>query len=277
MKLFKELPKSIFYSLLFKVISKNKLVKGKKNVPLIVSLTSIPSRLNTLDIVIKSLLNQSILPQKITLWLHYSLEEKIPKKLFNLQSEVFEIKFSALKCSHRKLIHSLYENPLNTIVTCDDDQMYHKDWLVHLYKEHQKYPQDIIANRVVEIKTDNSGSFLPYKQWKKISSSTYHKSTIGIGSWGILYPPNSLSTIIFDEKLFMKLTPKADDLWFKGMSLLNNTSVRKSSFKTAEPIPIIGSQKKSLKKENVHQNKNDLQWQSLVNYFNLKELLSIIE
>src|SRR5690554_7556478 len=43
-------------------------------VPIVVSLTSIPSRLGTIHLTIRSLLAQSVVPKKIILWLHRSEE-----------------------------------------------------------------------------------------------------------------------------------------------------------------------------------------------------------
>jgi len=64
------------------------------------------------------------------------------------------------------------------------------------------------------------------------------------------------------------LAPKADDLWFKAMEILKGTRVRLSSRIVPEPIPIAGTQKISLKKENVDEDKNSRQWAALEEYFN---------
>lgn len=273
MKLVKELPKSIYYSLLLRLKSLKSLTKHKEHIPVIVSLTSIPSRLDSLHLVIKSLYNQTVLPKKIILWLNESLKESVPKSLDQLQSDIFQIKFSHLTCSHKKLIHSLKEQSSEVILTCDDDLIYDKGFLKNIYEEHLIYPNEIIANRTVQIKINKLGEYLAYKEWRKKEKLINDKIFLGIGAWGILYPPNCMSEIVFNEELFLKLTPKADDLWFKGMSLLKGTLTRQSNKITKEPIPIIGSQKVSLKKENVDNNKNDLQWKKLSNHFNLKELI----
>jgi len=273
MKLVKELPKSIYYSIYYRLKQAKRLTKNKNNIPVLVSLTSIPSRLPTLDIVIKSLLNQSVLPEKIILWLHTDLKNKLPRKLNILQSDLFEIKYSKLTCSHRKLIHTLEENPTNIIVTCDDDLIYNINWLKNIYNEHIQYPNSIIANKATQIKMDEDNNYKPFIHWRKKEESNLKNYLLPIGAWGILYPPNAMSKTIFDENLFLKLAPKADDLWFKSMSLLNNTISREAVHKTREPIPIIGSQKESLKKENVKLNKNEIQWNALSNHFNLKAIL----
>ncbi len=245
----------------------------KKELPVIISLTSIPSRINTLHLVIKSLFHQTYRPKKIVLWLNDDLKGRIPRRLRKLESSLFEIHYSALTCSHRKLIHSLKMYPNETIITCDDDLIYDKNWLGKLYQQHLKYPADIIANEVTQIKIDSDGNYLPGVMWRKVDLQGKLNSFLPIGAWGILYPASSLSQEIFNQKLFLELTPKADDLWFKGMALLQGTNSRQSEDIPVEPIPIIGTQKISLKKENVGKNKNDVQWLALSNYYDLLSIL----
>ncbi|CAM1333278.1 glycosyl transferase [Tenacibaculum aestuariivivum] len=274
MKVFKELPKSIYYSLYLRLQTVTSLTKNKTALPVIVSLTSIPERLNNLDLVIKSILNQDkIVPSKIILWLHNDLKDKIPNKLSKLESVYFEIKYSDLKCSHRKLIHSLNEYPNMPIITCDDDLIYREDFIVKLYEEHLKYPNDIIGNGVKQIKINNNGSYEPYVNWGFKKQNSNYNCLLPIGAWGIFYPVNSMPKKIHDIDLFMQLAPKADDLWFKAMSLTNNVISRESLNKPKSPIPIIGSQKVSLQQENVKKKKNEVQWLALSNFFNLDKIL----
>ena len=80
------------------------------------------------------------------------------------------------------------------------------------------------------------------------------------------YLPNAQANL---EALFLKLTPKADDLWFKAMALRNNIHPKLSEIPVKEPIPILGTQAISLKKENVDQDKNLQQWKDLEDYFQL--------
>jgi len=58
------------------------------------------------------------------------------------------------------------------------------------------------------------------------------------------------------------------------MSIINGTISIPAENKAREPIPIIGTQKVSLKKENINKDKNTLQWISLSNYYNLSEIIT---
>ena len=275
MKVFKELPPSLFHSIRLSLIPGKRLLSQKKvRLPVVVSLTSIPDRFGTLHLVIRSLLTQSHHPKKIVLWLNDDVKNQIPKRLLKLQGKLFEICYSGLNCSHRKLIHSLEKYPDDIIITCDDDMIYAKDWLYLFYEEHKSNPKDVIGNRTLHINHDENGKPRPYSQWQYPSEGGVNpKAEIPIGAWGVLYPPNSLSSRVLDVDLFLKIAPKNDDLWFKAMALLNNTISRSSKIKPAEPIPIIGTQKIALKKENKDNAYNDVVWNALNEFFNLSRII----
>jgi len=275
MKLIKELPKSIYYSALLRSNSLETLSNNKKKLPVIVSIASIPERLHTIDIAIKSIFNQTnVIPEKIVLCLHKSLQNKLPKRLLKLQGNFLEIEFTELTCSHRKLINPLKKYPNKNIVTCDDDVIYGNNFLETLYRFHLENPKCIISNKTKQITLDKDGNFLPYKYWKiSIHNFENKNDFFPVGVGGVLYPPDAMPDIVFNVDLFQKLCPNADDIWFKSMALLNGIHTIHSGQKVRKPIPIIGSQKKALKKQNVSENKNDVQWKAVSNFFNLKELL----
>ncbi|TVR83052.1 MAG: glycosyl transferase [Saprospirales bacterium] len=239
-----------------------------KEIPVIVSLTSIPSRISKIHLTIRSLLIQSTPPKKIVLWLNEDLRNSLPKSIKCLESPYFEICFSPLNCSHRKLIHSIKKNPTAPVVTADDDCLYHRTWLENLYESHCKYPGEIIANMVREINYGNSGSPEPYKSWREVViPEKTHPNYVQVGYAGVLYPINSLDQRVTDQNLFLILAPQADDLWFKMMAKLNGTNVRTSIKPAIKPLTIIGSQSIALNKVNVKKDRNRLQWEQLKKYF----------
>ncbi len=267
----KEIPVSLFHQANLTWQSKEKFLSKKKQIPVIVSLASIPSRLNIVHLTIRSLMNQDVLPEKIVLWLHKDLMHKIPKKLNALIGDMFTVEFTDYYSSHRKLVEPLKHFPKKAIITCDDDMMYRKNWLSKLYEAHQKNPDKIIANQTRCITYDRSGELLPYKQWKPNESGCKNPElTLPIGAGGTFYPPNTMDEQVFDKDLFLKLVPNADDLWFKVMGLLKNTVSIQADNTGKDPIPIWGSQKVSLKKGNIGMDKNRTQWMALTNHFNLK-------
>src|SRR5690554_6050266 len=147
-------------------------------------------RLAKLHLTIRSLLIQSVQPEKILLWLHHDLASQIPAALKDLQGDIFEIHYVDLTCSHRKLIHSLTAFPHKVIVTCDDDLMYNSSWLERLYLEHQKFPLDVIAHECRRITRDEQGELLPYKEWPTLNEpGIAGMDLLAIGYGGVLYPP----------------------------------------------------------------------------------------
>ncbi|MEN8799985.1 MAG: glycosyl transferase [Flavobacteriaceae bacterium] len=275
MKVFKELPPSIYHSLRLATIPRTKLLKQEREkLPVVVSLTSIPSRFRTLHLVVRSLMTQSHHPKKIVLWLNEDIKSEVPNSILKLQGELFEICYSELNCSHRKLIHSISRFPDEVIITCDDDMIYRDNWLYLLFQAHLKSPKHVIGNHTLYINHDQQQRPLPYKEWKyPIGNTLNRKAIIPIGAWGILYPPNSLSKEVLDISLFLDIAPKNDDLWFKAMALINETLSIEAEVKPDEPIPIIGSQKIALKRENKDNAYNDTVWQALSGHYNLSSII----
>ena len=62
-------------------------------IPVIVSLTTIESRLKKVHITLRSVMNQSKKPEKIILWINDNDKNKIPKSLNILAGDLLEIKF----------------------------------------------------------------------------------------------------------------------------------------------------------------------------------------
>lgn len=265
----KEYPLSFFNTLKLLSIPVSKLNNRANIVPVIVSLTTIESRLNKVHITLRSVMNQTVKPEKIVLWITEADRNKIPKSLEILTGDLLEIKFTKHTSSHKKLLPSLELFPNKVIITCDDDLIYESQWLEKLYETHLKYPKDIICNKARQIAIDENNTTLDYKFWRYTNENN-PKKNLAIGEGGILYPPGALNSQITDYEMALKLAPKNDDLWFKAMALLNNTTVRLSENPSKIFIPIPGTQKISLKKINVVKNFNVDQWNDLTEYFNLK-------
>ena len=271
----KELPISIFKAAQLNWSAPERLLGEAQQVPVIVSMTTIPSRLRKLALVLRSLLNQTVRPEKIVVWMHLEMKGQIPKAVKALAEhpktrDLIQLRFTPLKSSHKKLIHTIDEFPNHTIVTCDDDFIYHRDWLEVLYQDSLLFPNCVIAQQIRSIQRSENGQLKPYKQWRyQADLNQDPNSFLAIGGKGVLYPRQALHPDYSDVELFMRLAPKADDLWFKAMELRQNTPVRLCSKIVPEPIPIVGTQSFSLKKDNVDRDLNLQQWQSLSDYFNL--------
>jgi hypothetical protein len=237
----------------------------------VVSLTSIPSRLGIVHLTIRSLFMQTHLPRKIILWLHEDLKNQIPRALSSLENEVFEIRYNKLSCSHRKLVSSLEYFPEDCIVTCDDDSMYESDWLETLYASHVLHPADVIGGKCRRISYGEGGELMPYKKWHySHDRGGSEPCLMAVGFGGTLYPPHCMMEDVKDPKLFLELAPRADDLWFKAMALLNGVNVRTSLVPSKDPVEINRSQKDALRRLNIREDGNHRQWTNICNHYKIE-------
>lgn len=233
----------------------------------IVSFTSIESRLHICHLTVRSILTGTMRPQRVVLWLNDKLRGRVPDSLLRLVGSRFEIRYVANDEPYLKLLPSLHAFPQSAIVTCDDDVIYAPNWLEILYADHLRFPQDIIAHVCRRIAQDESGAARPYLLWNREKTySASYEALLPLGFAGILYPADSLDKEVHHAALYRALAPKADDLWFKFMSLRNGTNSRKVSRASGTPMMIPGSQTMSLWSTNCHDG-NLLQWEAIVNHY----------
>lgn len=196
---------------------------------LVLSLTTFSKRIDTVDLTVKSLKEQSVLADKIILWLDETETsiDRLPEILLSLQDDVFEIKFCPNYKSYKKLIPALELHSSDTIITFDDDIEYPKNTVEKLYRTHLENQDCIVASYARNINVMD-GKLLPYSEWKHVFKEQKDKpliNTLPIGVGGVLYPSGSLHKDVSRIDDFMKLAPHGDDLWFKCMTLLNGYKV----------------------------------------------------
>jgi hypothetical protein len=206
-----------------------------------VSLTTISSRIKKLVKTIDSILKQTAKPDEIRVYLSKKPylfdeginEEQIPPKLkqYNKEGKI-KIIYTENTGPYRKLLPILKEkwNKKCIIITADDDVIYPLDWIERLLEESEEFPNSIIAHRCRDMKIEGK-KIAPYNSWELISLKSYIKDENSINSKrvfptgrnGVLYKPSFFKEIIFD-KMFLKLCPYNDDIWFKIISLVSGTN-----------------------------------------------------
>lgn len=201
---------------------------------LVVSLTSHPGRINTAYLAIESILRQSKKPQYIVLYLASEdfpggiHNPNIPQSLKLLEKRGLEIRFSDINHkSATKLIPALRDFPDATIITIDDDRLYHPDLLQSLWTQHQKYPHEVIspsARHYIFNEIEDIFEYLAHI----FESLFYDICHFGIfeGFSGVLYPAHALDDEIHNHRRFLKYASCADDLWFQTMAIKKGTKVR---------------------------------------------------
>lgn len=193
----------------------------------IVSLTSHGRRFYEVYLSIESIMQGSVKPNRIILWLPKDLQdEAIPQTLINQQRRGLDIIYTEDIGPFTKLIPAMKEYPESIIVTIDDDILYPFDTLELLYSAYQKHPHCICSNRIMDIKLDNQGLPTSLPTWKELED----KERISIfnffeGVGAVLYPPHCFTSDVFEESVFTDICPTADDVWFNCMALLSMTSV----------------------------------------------------
>lgn len=234
---------------------------------IIVSLTSYEDRFADLPITLYSLLNQSVKPDKIILWLsdEYKDLTELPYEITQFIKNGLEIRFVKDIGSYTKAIYSFKEFQNSIIVTADDDIYYPNDWLKKLYLSYIAHPEDIHVHRAHRVNL-----ILPYENWAKHvkeESARFDNFLTGVG--GVLYPPKCFSGEVLREDVFLKASLKADDIWFWVMALVHNRKIRvvQNHIKTL----ILTNIFRQLFSETLYQQNrkgaNDIQLANLMKYY----------
>lgn len=239
-----------------------------RRVDLIVSLTSFPARIEYVYLTIESLLRQTVLPERIILWLskeQFPHINNVPKKLRYLQNEIFGIRFveGDIK-SHKKYYYSFIEFPEKTVITVDDDIVYPPSLIENLLNVSKAYPHFIVANIAHRI-TYTEGELNNYSKWTE-SGPLETEDNVQIGAGGVLYPPHCLHDDCLNLELSQRLAPSVDDLWLNAMARLHGTKVLKSPMNKAF-LPVVIPNDQPLKALNVGKNKNDEQLLNIRLYY----------
>lgn len=201
------------------------------NSQVIVSLTTFGPRIREVARAIESIMEQTLKPNRIILWLNQELEHSphlIPASLRLLEKRGLEILFTEDIGAAKKLIPALRKFPNDVIITIDDDSLYDIDLIDRLLTAHLRFPKAVCAGRIdrlVLTKDSKSLSVIYDRADDLYLTSQPLMQPIAVGVGGVLYPPHSLHPDVFNIELMRKLTPKADDLWFKTMELLAGTPV----------------------------------------------------
>lgn len=273
--------KSFFYALnyIYFVIS-NRAKKYifnniyKKQAGPIVSLTTIESRLDKVYLTIESLLHQNIQPKKIVLWINEELENKpLPSSIKRQLKRGLDVRYVPDVGPHTKLIYALREFN-EVIVTADDDILYPANWLLQLVQSYEKDPTGIHCHRAHEITFDQTGKIKKYDKWlfeKVRNNNSLRVFPTGVG--GVLYPPGSLHMDAAREDLFTKLSPKADDVWFKIMSLLMKTRciAINQNYKYRKFPTVSDTQDVNLFTHNHLDGQNNVQFQQCLKFYDLEK------
>ncbi len=231
----------------------------------IVSLTSYPARIEYVYKTIQSLIDQSVKPDLVILWLseeEFDISNKeLPKSLSKIQNEdVFVVRWikGNLK-SHKKYFYVLQEYGNEIVITVDDDKIYSKNMIRDLLLSYQENPRCVSARVVRNILVNENGE-LDYNNWdeevREYSESVYKRELLAIGAGGVLYPPHCSNEEWFNTKLIELYAGNQDDIWLKYQEIRDGIRVAHAKNDFSD-ITIDGTQENALYLANLVGNKNN--------------------
>lgn len=241
---------------------------------IIISLTTYGKRIHDVHLTIESLFRQTLMPNKIILWLAEDefKDKELPIFLKKLMEKGLEIGYCKDLKSYKKIVPTLKKYSNDLAITVDDDIIYSPDLIENLYNNHLKNKNAVICSRVHRYKIKNN-QLLSYNNWEKECVNLRENIFLTSGG-GTLFPPESFDNEFFNEEQFLKLCPYADDVWINGMLLKNNTKIIQveDSRKWSENnIVIEKTQDIGLFNINCGQNQNDIQIKRVFDEYNLWE------
>lgn len=193
----------------------------------IVSLTSYPGRIQGLHLTVRSLVNQTVKPDLIVLWLAESqfpnLEDDLPISLRELSSDLFQIRWCDDLRSYKKLIPALENYPDANLITVDDDCIYDSNLVSKLLEGYRVHPDCIVCSRVTKFHHRDGVLFADKGGSSYWPEPSYLNKLVGCG--GCLYPPDALDSDVMDKDAFIRLAPTSDDLWFWLMAVKHGTKI----------------------------------------------------
>lgn len=244
----------------------------KRKKKIIISLTTIPSRLDKVSLCIEGLLRQTIKPDKIILWLAKSEFKDIilNEDLISQKKRGLEIHYCDNLKAHKKYYYTIKKYPNDIVITVDDDTYYPEDLIENMIKIYKDYKHCVICYAAHEI-TFKNNEIQKYSAWNSLSPNAIKPSymLMAVGWGGVLYPPYCLNKNFLDKEKIKELCFYSDDLWLKAMELLNGTKVKKVNRYTKNWAVIPDTQKQALFNYNVIKGKNDIQLKNVLKEYNI--------
>ncbi len=237
---------------------------------IIVSFTSYPKRIGMVYKVLETIIRQTVLPDKIILYLSAS-EFKDFGKLpdwAKYEKYGFEVHWHEENLrSHKKWFYAFQEYKGDIVITIDDDVLYKEDMIENLLQYHTQFPECVIARNTHLITCEEDGTLAPYERWCDRCAEYVGMPRMdleAVGNGGILYPTYLFgSKELFRKELFMEKCAYADDLWLKIMEVYYGIATVLSEAYWNDPI-LKEQQGNSLYQDHNKHGGNDRQLEELL-------------
>ncbi|MBR1641479.1 MAG: hypothetical protein IJ683_04050 [Butyrivibrio sp.] len=239
------------------------------NSNIIISLASYPDRIETVYLTIMTLLNQTVKPKAVMLWLAKEQfeggESDLPDKLLALKSKGLTIRFCEDLRPHKKYYYTMKENPDCDVITVDDDVFYPENLLEMLLETAKKYPNTVVCTWGHGMILGQDGDVNTADKWQYLTDGTEPSfSVIPTGVGGVFYPAHCLDDEVFNDDAIRQLCLNADDLWLKAMAVLKRTKAVRVNKPARLFFSIIKTQKSGLYFQNALEDKNSIAWTKIM-------------
>lgn len=199
----------------------------KRDTPILVSLFCERKNFKHLHKTLFSLLDQSLKPDKIILWLDNEYEDLtfLPYNITQFVKNGLEIFFVKNISNYTQTIMALKKYNDYIIVTADSNIYYPPNWLKKLYISYIANPENIHTHNAYLIELQDK-TITPSSSWKRLNKEACGFNIFPISYGGILYPPNCFKEEVFRNDIFLNNVICNEELWFWAMALINNKKIR---------------------------------------------------
>lgn len=259
----------------------DKLLENAKNKnDVVVSLTSYGKRVtDSLPFALYSLLTQTVLPDKIVVYLDEKewSDAKLPTILREIEAKGVLFRYVEDLKSYKKLIPALQEFPNQPIITVDDDFYYNEHIIEWLMDEYEQSDKKTVIGSWGCIPVLRNGKYEPYTIWQDCKYGNEHTEYSLFAGNGTVYPPHIFDEEISNKEVFMKLCPTADDIWFwvqEKRLAIRTQLISNAGYGLHVPVNRVytynPNQPGTLFYENGVQGRNDEQLEALLTYYLIK-------
>lgn len=186
---------------------------------IVISLTSFPKRINYVWLTVRSLLQNSCSPDKVILWLSKDQfpngEKSLPRKLVKLTNKGLDIRFVQGDIrSYKKYYYAYQEFKDDLVILADDDLIYPSYFISNLYNKWKASEKPCVVFNYAQKIYDDSCNFIEPENWVDVLTEDDDSKKLMAGSGGgLLLCPATLSPLINNKDLFLRLAPYSDDYW----------------------------------------------------------------
>lgn len=261
----------------YKIVPGRGAVCRRRKRQIILSLTTIPSRIDTVWITIESLLRQKFPPDRIILWIAEDEFQgvQLPAGLLAQVSRGLEIRQCENLRSYKKFYYTMLENPDAYVVTVDDDVIYAEGMLGEMIKTYKENPGCVICNRSHRV-MKHHGQISLYRKWKIYEDRSRKEwkqepshDNFFVGCGGTLFPVFLLDHRLFQKQVFMDIAPTGDDIWLNFICWVSGIKVKNTEGVLGAVIFMEEKSKNGLLLQNVGRRKNDVQIRAVLEYLQI--------